>query len=98
MKRTSDIPIFSKNCWIVPIRSPRDRSLSATSPSTWWNSARWVLSTVSLRNTRSIEKYRRGSQRPDAWVSCATFSSIREETAVVWVRSRFFSDSERFQL
>ena len=29
-------------------------------PSTWWNSARWVASTVSFRNTRSIEKYRAG--------------------------------------
>jgi hypothetical protein len=29
---------------------------------------------------------------------CASWYSMREETAVVWVRSRFFSLSLRFQL
>src|SRR5216683_7720500 len=37
-----------------PIRSASVRPRSATTPSTWWNSARWVASIVSLRNTRSI--------------------------------------------
>jgi hypothetical protein len=50
------LPSFLKNWYRVPIKSPKVRLRSATKPSIWWNSARWVASRVSLRNTRSIEK------------------------------------------
>ena len=56
MNFTSGIPMFLKNCSIVPIRWARLRSRSATRPSHWWNSARWVRSTLSFLNTRSMEK------------------------------------------
>ena len=39
---------------------PRVMFRSATRPSIWWNSARCVASSVSLRNTRSMEKYLAG--------------------------------------
>ena len=50
------MPIFAKKTSMKPIRPPRVRLKSAMTPSTWWNSARWVASTVSLRKTRSMEK------------------------------------------
>lgn len=56
----SSIPSLVKNWCSTPIRSPSVRSLSATTPSIWWNSARWVASSVSFLNTRSMEKYLTG--------------------------------------
>ena len=50
-------PSLLKNWCRMPMRSPSVRPRSATTPSIWWNSARWVASRVSLRNTRSMEKY-----------------------------------------
>ncbi len=47
---------------------------------------------ASFRNTRSIEKYLAG-RKP----SCASLYSMRLDTAVVCVRSRFFSASDSFQ-
>ena len=45
-----------KNAWvnfsIVPARSASVMPRSITNPSIWWNTARWVASVVSLRNTR----------------------------------------------
>jgi hypothetical protein len=61
-------------------------------PSIWWNSARCVRSIASFRNTRSMEKYLAG-RKP----SCASLYSMRDDTAVVCVRSRFFSASDSFQ-
>ena len=57
-------------------------------PSIWLNSARCVRSTASLRNTRSMEK-RRAGRNPRA----ASAYSMRVDTAVVCVRSKFFSAS-----
>ena len=62
-------------------------------PSTWWNSARWVASSDSFRNTRSIEKYRAGLKG----FNCPSLYSIRVLTAVVWVRRMFFCASARDQ-
>ncbi len=47
---------------------------------------------ASLRNTRSMEKYLAGLKP-----SCASLYSMRLDTAVVCVRSRFFSASDSFQ-
>ena len=73
------------------MRSPRVRLRSQITPSTWWNSARCVRSTASLRNTRSMEKYFAG-RNP----SCASLCRHRAETAVVCVRRMFLSASARF--
>lgn len=45
---------------MTPIRFLMLKLWSATTPSTCWNSARWVASSVSLRYTRSMEKYLAG--------------------------------------
>lgn len=58
------MPSLVKNCWRVPIRWPRVSPRSATTPSTWWNSARCVASRLSLRKTRSMEKYFTGVNLP----------------------------------
>ena len=62
MKRSFLRPRRSKNCCSVPMRSPSVRPTSATTPSIWWNSARWVRSMASLRKTRSTEKYLAGAK------------------------------------
>ena len=53
------MPILLKKELMTPMRSPeKDGLWSAAQPSTWWNSHRCVTaSIVSLRKTRSIEKY-----------------------------------------
>lgn len=53
-------PSLVKNSLSTPMRWPRVRPWSAITPSIWWNSARCVASSVSFRNTRSIEKYLAG--------------------------------------
>lgn len=53
-------PSLVKNSRRTPMRWPRVRPWSATTPSIWWNSARCVASRVSFRNTRSMEKYLAG--------------------------------------
>lgn len=88
------IPNFLKNSAITPMRSPNVKLRSATTPSTWWNSAKCVASSVSLRNTRSILKYLAGV-KPPSWF--ASLYNMRALTAVVWVRSRFFWASSNFQ-
>ncbi len=50
---------------------------------------------ASLRKTRSMEKYLAGL-KPSLCV-CASQYSMRLDTAVVCVRSRFFSASDVFQ-
>lgn len=47
-----------------PIKSASVRFRSATTPSTWWNSARWVASTASFLKTRSILKSLAGLNPP----------------------------------
>ena len=66
-------------------------------PSTWWNSAKCVASTLSFRNTRSIEKYRAGGGRPSGPFLDASLYSILELIAVVSVRSTNRSDSSTDQ-
>ena len=76
------------------MRSPRVSPKSATTPSIWWNSARCVASSVSFLKTRSMEKYFWGlNSEPEL----ASLYSIRADTAVVWVRSKFFWASSIFQ-
>lgn len=53
-------PSLVKNSLSTPMRWPRVSPWSATTPSIWWNSAKWVASSVSFRNTRSMEKYLAG--------------------------------------
>ena len=86
-------PILEKNSFRIPMRSPRVRLKSATTPSIWWNSAKCVASNDSLRKTRSMEKYLTGVNsfcRPSLW-------SILALTAVVCVRRMFFWASSSFQ-
>mmetsp|Transcript_13798 Transcript_13798/g.31294 ORF Transcript_13798/g.31294 Transcript_13798/m.31294 type:complete len:250 (+) Transcript_13798:404-1153(+) len=92
------MPRRRKNSRSTPMRWPRPMFLSATKPSTWWNSARCVESSVSFRKTRSIEKHLRGVKTPVRLYSWASLLSTREETAVVCVRKRFFRASSSLQL
>lgn len=55
-----------------------------------------MASSVSLRNTRSMEKYFLGVKVPVRVYSCPSAYSILADTAVVCVRSRFFMASSRF--
>ena len=66
--------------WLKPILR------SAMTPSHWWNSAKWVISSVSFLNTLSIEKYLAGLNT-FYW---ANLYSIWDETAVVCVLRMFF--------
>ena len=53
---------------------------------------------ASLRNTRSMEKYLAGWKSPvPSRQRRARRCSMRADTAVVWVRSRFFAASLVFQ-
>lgn len=52
-------------------------------PSIWWNSARCVRSTASLRNTRSIEKYLFGVNSPCKWTNLEPLATY----ATTWAAS-----------
>ena len=62
-------------------------------PSTWWNSAKCVASTLSFLNTRSMEKYRAAGGRPSGPFTPASLWSMLALTAVVCVRSTSRRDS-----
>ena len=47
-------PHFLKNSVNSPMTCASERFRSATTPSTWWNTAKWVASNVSFLNTRSM--------------------------------------------
>ena len=86
------IPISERKLGL-PMRSDRVRLWSATTPSTWWNSARCVASRVSFRNTRSMLKSFAGLKPP----GCEAISfNNRADEAVVCVRRSSFRDSDSF--
>ena len=76
-------PIFLKKTSMNPIKSPRVMFSSATTPSTWWNSARCVASTVSFLKTLSMLNILQG-RNPPGWLAISY--SMAADVAVVCVR------------